>query len=111
MHDGFFKVNENMFGFRGPSRPTPLDELKQRLSLPTLKDAETEVREFYDGRNPYDHLKEEWPAAYSEFVIGFAGALQRCRKEGIFDWKRREVIASTCAMTLARATFKQKEAA
>jgi hypothetical protein len=100
-----------MFGFGGPPRRTPLDELKERLSLPSLKEAENEVREFYEGRNPYEHLKDEWPVPYSEFVIGFAGALQRCQKEGIVEWKRREVIASMCAMSMARATFKQKEAA
>ncbi|HVY12891.1 MAG TPA: hypothetical protein VHB73_04935 [Alphaproteobacteria bacterium] len=99
-----------MFGFGRPPRRTPLDELKERLSLPTLKDAEGEVREFYEGRNPYEHLKAEWPLPYSEFVIGFASALQRCRQDGIVEWKRREVIASMCAMTMARATFKSEAA-
>ncbi len=98
-----------MFGF-GPPRRTPLDELKERLSLPNLKEAENEVCQFYDGRNPFEHLKNEWPKQYSKYVIAFATALQNCRKEGIVEWKRLEVIASTCGIGMVRATY-EKEAA
>jgi hypothetical protein len=101
-----------MFGFRGPSRRTPLDELKERLSLPPLKDAEADVRNFYEGRNPFEHLKAEWPVPYGQFVRGFAYALDRARKDGIVDWARQEKLASMTAIGMARASFKpEKEAA
>jgi hypothetical protein len=101
-----------MFGFRGPSRrSTPLDELKERLSLPALKDAEVEVRNFYEGRNPFEHLKEEWPVPYAEYVTGFAVALQNCRRDGIVDWQRQEVIASMTGIGMARASFANKNEA
>jgi hypothetical protein len=99
-----------MFGF-GPPRRTPLDELKERLSLPPLKESEEAVRGFYEGRNPFEHLKEEWPIPYGQFVRGFAYALNRCRKDGIVDWDRQEKIASMTAIGMARTTFKQTQEA
>lgn len=94
-----------MFGL-GQRRRTPLDELKERLTLPDLRAAEEEVRGFYEGRNPFEHLKEEWPVPYGQFVRGFAYALDRCRKDGIVDWARQENIASMTAIGMARATFR-----
>jgi hypothetical protein len=68
------------------------------------------VRGFYEGRNPFEHLKEEWPIPYDQFVRGFAYALNRCRKDGIIDWSRQEKIASMTAIGMARTTFKQEAA-
>jgi hypothetical protein len=100
-----------MFGFNRPRRANALDELKERLSLPELKYAETQVREFYEGRNPFEHIKAEWPLPYTQYVRGFAYALDRCRKDGILDWVRQENIASMTAIGMARASFKTQEAA
>lgn len=100
-----------MFGFGRPRRTNALDELKERLSLPELKSAEAQVRDFYEGRNPFEHLKAEWPVPYGQFVRGFAYALDRCRKDGILDWSRQENIASMTAIGMARASFGNKEAA
>jgi hypothetical protein len=94
-----------MFGF-GKRRASALEELKERLTLPELRQAEGDVRGFYEGRNPFEHLKKEWPVPYSQFVRGFAYALDRCRKDGIVDWKRQENIASMTAIGMARASFK-----
>lgn len=101
-----------MFGLGRPRRANALDELKERLSLPELGYSEKQVREFYEGRNPFEHLKAEWPVPYGQFVRGFAYALDRCRKEGILDWTRQENIASMTAIGMARASFgNTKEAA
>lgn len=100
----------NLFGFGGKTKKSALDELKERLSLPALKDAEGEVRGFYEGRNPFEHLKAEWPEPYSFYVRGFAYALDRCRKDNIVDWKRQENIATMCAIGMTRANFKSVEA-
>jgi hypothetical protein len=94
-----------MFGFGAPRRKSALDELKERLSLPDLKLAEAAMIDFYSGRNPYEHLKGEWPVPYTQFVCGFAYALDRCKKEGIVDFQRCEVIASTTGMGMAKASF------
>lgn len=95
-----------MFGFGNSRRPkSALDELKERLSLPEVRAAEKVVVDFYSGRNPYEHLKSEWPIPYTQFVRGFAYALDRCNKDGIVDFERREVIASTTGMGMAKAAF------
>ncbi len=73
--------------------------------MPELKQAEAVVVDFYSGRNPYAHLKREWPGPYNQFVRGFAYSIERCRKEGIMDFNRCEVIASTCGVTLAKAAM------
>ena len=95
----------NLFGLGSNRKKSALDELKERLTLPSLKDAEVEVRGFYEGRNPFEHLKAEWPVPYSYYVRGFSYALDRCRKDGIVDWARQESIASMCAIGMARSTF------
>lgn len=100
-----------MIGFGRPRRGNALDELKQRLALPALTHSEKLVCEFYEGRNPFEHLKEQWPIAYSNYVRGFAYGLEQCKKEGILDYHRREVIASTCGIGLARASFADRRAA
>ncbi len=100
-----------LFGMGKRRKPTALEELKERLSLPEIKRAEIVMMDFYQGRNPYEHLKAEWPNPYIEFVKGFAYALERCKKEGIMDFQRCEVIASTCGMSLAKATFERARAA
>ncbi len=99
-----------MFGFGRPHRKSALEELKERLSLPEIRKAESVVVDFYSGRNPYEHLKGEWPSHYIQFVRGFAFALERCKKEGILDFQRCEVIASTCGVSLARASAADKAA-
>lgn len=100
-----------LFGLGSRPQKSALDELKERLTLPPLKQAEEEVMEFYGGRNPYAHVKEKWPPHYENFIRGFASALQRCRKEGIVDHRRLEAIASTTALGMARAGFRNREAA
>ncbi|MBY0429034.1 MAG: hypothetical protein K2Q32_07420 [Alphaproteobacteria bacterium] len=92
-----------MFGIGKRRKPAALDELKERMTLPDIKRAETVVLDFYQGRNPYEHLKGEWPEPYEEFMRGFAYALDRCKREGIVDFDRCEVIASGCGVTLARS--------
>lgn len=92
-----------MFGFGKRRPPSALDELKERMTLPEFKKAEVIVVDFYQGRNPYEHLKNEWPEPYSEFMRGFAYALDRCKREGIMDFERCEVIASGCGVSLARS--------
>lgn len=95
-----------MFGF-GKRRPqSALDELKERLTLPDIKKAESAVLEFYQGRNPYENIRAEWPESYDRFVRGFAYALERCHKEGILDWEKRENIASMAGVGMVRAGFK-----
>jgi hypothetical protein len=100
-----------MFGFGKRPRKTALDELKERLSLPEIKHAEAVVVDFYSGRNPYAHLKTEWPQPYAQFVRGFAYALDRCKKDGITIWEKQENIASMCGLGMARATFKPTQEA
>lgn len=100
-----------LFGIGKRRKPTALDELKERMTLPDIKKAEIVLLDFYQGRNPYEHLKTEWPVPYAEFVKGFAYALDRCKKDGIMDFQRCEVIASTCGMGMAKATFERARAA
>lgn len=100
-----------LFGLGTRPKKTALDELKERLTLPELKQAEGDVRNFYEGRNPFEHLKNDWPLAYAQYMRGFAYALDRCRKDGIVDWARQENIASMTAIGMARASFKTKVAA
>lgn len=99
-----------MFGFGKRRPPSALDELKERLTLPDIKKAESVVLDFYSGRNPYEHLKTEWPGPYNQFVMGFAYALQRCRKEGMVDFDRCEIVASSAGITLARAAVAERRA-
>lgn len=99
-----------MFGIGKRRKPTALEDLKERLSLPDIRKAELAVLDFYQGRNPYEHLKEEWPAPYSQFMRGFAYALDRCKRDGIVDFQRCEVIASTCGVGLAKAAVVSKAA-
>lgn len=100
-----------MFGFGKRRKPSALDELKERMTLPDIKKAETVVLDFYQGRNPYEHLRGEWPEPYTQFMKGFAYAIDRCKREGIFDFDRCEVIASTCGVTLAKAAISEKRVA
>jgi hypothetical protein len=99
-----------MFGFGRPSRKSALDVLKERLTLPEIHQAEETVVSFYSGRNPYAHLKTEWPGPYAQFMRGFAYSIERCRKEGIVDFERCEIIASTCGVTLAKAAVPMQRA-
>lgn len=99
-----------MFGFGRKRKQSALDELKERLTLPDIKKAEIIVVDFYQGRNPYEHLKGEWPGPYNQFMLGFAYALQRCRKEGMVDFARCEIVASSAGITLARAAVAEKRA-
>jgi len=92
-----------LFGFGRKPGKSALDALKERLSLPPLKHAEAEVQGFYEGRNPFAHLKAEWPEPYAFYVRGFAYALNRCREDKIMDWQRQENIATMCAIGMARA--------
>lgn len=97
-----------MFGFNRPRKANALDALKERMTLPELRIAEERVIDFYQGRNPYEHLRGEWPGAYAQFMRGFAYAVDRCKKEGITDFDRCEIIASTCGVSLAKASVAEK---
>ncbi|MDX1923120.1 MAG: hypothetical protein SFW65_08340 [Alphaproteobacteria bacterium] len=78
--------------------------------MPDIKKAESAVLDFYQGRNPYEHLKGEWPEPYTQFVKGFAYALDRCKKDGIVDFNRCELIASSCGVSLAKAAVGNRAA-
>ncbi len=97
-----------MFGLGKRRKPTALEELKERMTLPDIKKAELAVLDFYQGRNPYEHLKGEWPGPYNQFIVGFAYALQRCKKEGMVDFDRCEIVASSAGITLARAAVAER---
>lgn len=99
-----------MFGIGKRRKPTALDELKEHLNLPDIKKAEAVVLDFYQGRNPYEHLKAEFPGPYNQFIRGFAYTVQRCRKEGWVDFDRCEIAASSAGITLARAAVTEKVA-